>query len=490
MSVNQRILLGSVWVIAARWGIRAIGFVSTLILVRLLTPEDFGVVAMAMLVVGIVEVFGETGLVLYLIRHPDPQPSDFDTVWTLRALIGAALAAILFFAAPLGGEFFNQPLLTEVVRWLALRPLMVGLENPGIVWFRKNMEFHRDFEFLVLNKVASFVVTIALAAWLRDYWALVFGILAGGLVSLLQSYRMHPYRPRPRLSNVRAAWSYSFWLLVQHVLVFANDRLDEVVVGRLKTTTDLGQYAVASDLAASPLREIVSPLSRALFPGFVLLASDQQALARSFGRVLAGVAIVAFSVSGGLAMVATDFTHVVLGPQWTPAAPLLRLLAVGAGFFALSQPIFSLLGATGRVRAAAALSFLRLAALSAAILPAAYLGDLADVAAGRLAAVALASVISIAAFLRLTAIPTAVVASALIRPALATLVMCGCVAAANAAAPDWPALRLAIAVPVGALAFAAALFGLWALQGKPDAAEADFLALARRFLRRAAPKQA
>lgn len=190
MSINRSILTGAIWVVAARWGIRGIGLISTLILVRLLTPADFGVVAMAMIVVGMVEVFGETGLVLYVIRHPDPKDDHFNTVWTLRLIVGLVLAAVLFLGAEQGAIFFNEPAIEPAIQLLALRPLMLGLENPGILWFRKNMEFNRDFEFLVLNKIVAFVVTIALAYWLRNYWALVFGILTGGLAALLQSYRM------------------------------------------------------------------------------------------------------------------------------------------------------------------------------------------------------------------------------------------------------------------------------------------------------------
>jgi len=262
MSPLREMFSGTLWVVAARWDIRGIGLVSTVVLARLLTPHDFGVVALAMLVVGMIEVLSDTGMVVYIIRHPDPQRSHFDTVFTMRLIVGVLLAAVIYLAAPWGAAFFSEPEIETAIRILALRPLLYGLENPGIIWFRKNMRFSKDFEFMVLNKAVTFVVTVTAAVILRNHWALVIGILAGGVIATLQSYPMHPFRPRLSLAEVRHMWGFSAWMLLVNLLEFANNKLDEIIIGRVRSTTEMGYYNVGSDVAATPVQEIVYPMTR------------------------------------------------------------------------------------------------------------------------------------------------------------------------------------------------------------------------------------
>lgn len=477
MSTLRQILSGAAWTVGARWSIRGLGLISTLILARLLTPADFGVVAMAMFAIGLLEVFGETGVVMYLIRHPDPQRSHFDTVFTLRLLVGLSLATTMLLAAPIGGAFFNEPRVIDVIRMLALRPLLYGLENPGIILFRKHMQFNKDFQFLVLNKVVAFLTTVTVALLLHNYWALVLGILAGGVASTAQSYGMHPYRPRLTLGETRAVWSFSFWIMMQTLLVFLNTRVDELIIGRVKSTTLMGYYTMAADVASSPILEVVAPLGRALFPGIVMLNDNATELAETFGKVMAGVAIVAFSFGVGIALVASDLTQVLLGPKWTPVVPLLRILALSASFLAMVQPLYTLLNAAGRPRLSATLSFVRQIMLVAAMVPAAIWFDLTAVAAARATVALITFVLTAEVYVRLLRLPLASIWSNLLRPAMAALIMCGVVLSVMAICPDRPAIRLLLSIAAGAVSYTVALLVLWHVAGRPDSVERDLLAV-------------
>ena len=469
----RAIASGTLWVVAARWSIRGIGLVSTILLARLLAPAEFGVVAMATLVTGLLEVFGDTGLVLFLIRHPDPQRSHFDTVWTLRLLMGAVLALALLLLAPAAAAFFHEPLVAPAVRALALRPLLLGLENPGIVLFRKHMTFSKDFEFLVLNKVVAFVLTVALALLLRSHWALIAGILAGGAISTLQSYRMHPYRPRLDLSRCRDVWGFSAWMLLQNVLAFANARMDELIVGRTASTAAMGAYHVAADVAASPVQEIVTPLSRVLFPALSRLLHDPAMLAATVPRVLSAVAIVSVAVSTGMVLVAGDFVRVVLGAQWLHVVPVLRILAASAGVVVLSYPMSVLLNATGRARLAAALSLGRQALLLAVMVPAAlHWHTLEAIALARAGCMVASFIGSALVYARVLGLPAGSAFACLPRPLAAAAVMAAAVLLAQHAAPDLAAARLALAVCAGVVIFPLTLCALWVIAGRPDGLEA------------------
>ena len=473
---------GTLWVVAARWGIRAIGLVSTIILARLLTPADFGIIALAMLVVGLIEIFNETGLAIYIIRHPDPQRSHFDTVFTLQLIIGALLALAIFLAAPWGAHFFREPAIEPVIQCLALRSLMWGMENPGIIWFRRSMQFNKDFRYMVTNKLVSFAVTLSAAIILRNHWALAIGILSGGVIALIQSYTMHPYRPRLSLAEARHAWGFSAWMLLVNMLDFANTRIDEMIIGRTRSTTELGYYAVGSSIAASPVQEIISPMTRVWEPAFARLASDPAALESTYRWVIAAVAILAFSVSTGLALVAHDLALLVLGPAWLPAVPVMQILTLAAGMAAMTMPLGSVLGATGDPRVVLGLTAVRTLLLIATMLPAALWFGLAEIAMGRTAATAIALAVAFTVFERITGLAPLTLARSLLRPLLAALAMAAMVLAIQQIAPPHPLPRLLLTIPAGAATFAATLFALWTLAGRPDSVERDTLNWLKRRL--------
>lgn len=494
MSTLRDVFRGAVWVVGARWATRGIGVISTLILARLLHPADFGLVAMAMFIISLLEVASQAGLEVFVIRHPDPQRRHFDTMWTLHAAIGVALAAAVLLLAPAGAAFFHQPKVAGVMRVLALRPLLNGLENPKIILFRRDMAFHKEFEFFVTSKIASFLLTIGLAVALRNYWALVFGAIGSGTIGLLQSYRLQPYRPRFSLAEAGAAWRISGWMLAQNVLRFLNVRVDELIIGRFKTITLMGYYSVAADIAASPIDEIMGPLERVLFPGLVRIGGETDRLAATFARVLEGVAIAAFSVSVGIALVAGDMTRVFLGPQWLPAIPLLRVLALSAGVLMLAQPQNVLLNASGGERLATGLNLTRQVLLVGAMVPMAMWYGLQAVALGRAGAAVATLAITMVVQARLLKVPVLALWRNLLRPAAAAAAMTAAVLTVQRVPDSIPALHLALSVVTGAVSFSASLLLLWWMAGAPDSVERDLVLLAasrnhalgcrvRRFLR-------
>src|SRR5258708_190625 len=189
-SLNRHMLHGSMWMILLRWAIRLTGLVSTIILARLLVPSDFGIVAMAMFVVGLLELLSQSGQRLAIIRHAAPTREDYDTAWTVSVVIGVFIAVAIVALAPVARIYFHEPRVVPVMYWLALRSLLGGFENIGAVEFRRDLQFNRFFIYNVCPKLVSFVVTIALAFAWRNYWALVAGIVSLQLATNVFSYTM------------------------------------------------------------------------------------------------------------------------------------------------------------------------------------------------------------------------------------------------------------------------------------------------------------
>jgi len=458
--------------VAMRWAMRLLGLVNTFILARLLAPDDFGLVAMAMLVVGLVEVLGQTGQMLALIRHPNPTRAHYDSVWTLTLMVAGALTLLLWAVAPLAPLYFGEPRATELIQVLALRTLVGGFENVGVVTFRRDLQFGQEFRFQVLQRVASVLATIACAVWLGDYRALVAGILVGRILGVALSYAAHPYRPRLCLARIPEMLSFSGWMLVVHLASYCNERADEMTVGAVAGPAAMGEYNVAADLATAPTQEIILPVVRALFPVFARIGGDPAAARAAFLDVFAASCLICMAVGGGMALVARDFVAVALGSQWTGAVVLVQILALGGAFAGCVAGVPAVLSAMGHSRLTAQLSVTRAVVMVLGVVPAALLGGLQAIAVTRVLVMLAFLPGALVAVRRVLPVSTADLVQRLWRPLAAMLVMALAVAEVHGWAPASPWLRLPIDVAVGAGAYTATVLALWRAAGQPPGPEA------------------
>jgi O-antigen/teichoic acid export membrane protein len=486
-SVRRRMVVGFGWTVAARWSIRGIGVLSTIVLARLLTPADFGLVAMAMLTVAFVRVFAEAGQHLAIIRHPDPTPEHFDTAWTMSVLGGFLVALVLVAIAPVAGWYFHEPRAVPLFRFLALAPFIAGFTNVGVVaGFLRDLSFDKDFRFLVVQRFGTFAVTVPAALILRDYWALAIGIVLGRLASVLASYRMHPYRPRLRLAKLGELWSFSAWTQLDAIAQYFCDQIDQIAVGGLAGAGPMGTYNVGRDLATSPTNEVVIPAARSLFPIYATLLGDPARLAQSYSEVLSFVAIIALATGVGMAVVAKDLVVVVLGSKWSSAAGLVPWLAIGAGVLGVTRSVNAVISVTGHPR----LSTARNAIFVALLAPATILCGLRwggeGVAAARMAVTILFAPVMFYSVMQVIPVTAGEIIARLWRPALAALSMAAIVSLSGAQAISLVVPRLLCNVALGSAVFPVVLLSLWFLAGRPAGAELVLVGQARAAVRRSA----
>jgi len=476
-SQPMSIARGAALTVAMRWTDRLIGIASTLILARLLTPADFGVVAMASLVVSLIDTLFDLGVNAALVQKQSTDRNDFDAAWTLR-LAQSALAAVVIgvAGAPLAADYFRDPRVEAVLWVMAATVLAGGFENIGIVALQKNMEFGREFRFLFFRRLAGFVVTIALALWLHSYWAMVVGALVGRLSGVGLSYVMHAFRPRLSIQRLRAIWSFSQWMLVRNLGSYGALQVDKLVLGRRTNAAALGTYNLADDVAALPVSELLAPIGRVLFPAFVRIAQQPEELRRAFTLALGVQTLVALPAGVGLVLVADSAVPLLLGPQWLAAVPVLQVLALVSVTTALTHSSAYLLLALGKVRVQALFAwghFLLLAALLIAVFPGAGVQQIAEV---RLAVAAVAMLAFLGLALR--SVPGMRAWDILAncwRPVIATVVMF-LVLNELPLPGTWPlAVRFFATVGAGGALYAVAILGLWRAVGRPEGAETYLL---------------
>ena len=475
---DRQMARGGAWMVLMRWTMRGIGLLSTLILARLLTPGDFGVIAMAMIVVGLLEILAQTGVDLALIREKEPSREDFDSAWTLQIVISVSIALLLLLVAPVAASTFDEPRILPVIQALALRSALGGFTNIGTVEFRRQLDFRTEFRYNIVKRLLNFLIIVSAAAILRNYWALVAGMIAAQIVEVGVSYLFHPYRPRLCLKRVGRLFSFSSWLIFYRIARYLSRRVDQFVVGGFAGTNFMGNYYVAYDLATSPTNELVVPMGRGLYPVYARLKEEPEKLVEAYLKALGTVALLLVPLGFGLAAVAPDAVPVVLGAKWHAAIPLVEILAVFGVFFGLSNTIEVVLTVIGRVRLLAALSFSQIGTLALALyLVAKYVG--VDAIAAVRCAVAILTLPFVFLVLR-RVLPVGIGATlrALWPPFAAGLAMVACVFAVHALDMPGP-LRLALEIAAGGVSYTAAVLAIWYLRACPDGAEKAVVAWCR-----------
>lgn len=349
-SLTQRVAIGAAWLVAGRWGVRLIGMLSTLSLARLLTPEDFGIVAVAGLVVAILDALTDFRFGQALVRFQNASESEFDTAWTLNVIRGLIVATILVAGADLFAKAFGDTRLIPVFRLLGVVALIDGFQNIGTITFTKDIRFDLDLRLLLAQKVTTVVVTVLLALMWRTYWAILTGMVVGSAFRLVLSYTMHQYRPWFNISATKRLWGFSGWLMASQLITLLNQRLEQFIIGGVLSPSFLGIYNVAYELASMVTGEIVAPLTQVLFPAYSQIGDDKQRLREAYEKSLQLIVAIGTPLGVGFAFVAPEFILLVLGPKWEAAIFPARVLCIMFSIAVIAMASTSLLPALGRTR--------------------------------------------------------------------------------------------------------------------------------------------
>ena len=487
--LKRKMARGAAWLILFRLTDRGIGFISTMILARLLVPEDFGLVAMGMSILAALELLGAFSFDIALIQNQNAERRHYDTAWTFAVLFACVNAIGMCLLASPAVAFFHEPRVEGLMYALALCTLIQGFDNIGIVAFQKDLELHKEFWFGLAKKLIGFTVTITAALLLHSFWALVCGMLALRVSSLGLSYWLHPYRPRLSLAAAGELFNFSKWLLLNNLLIFLNNRGTDFVIGKFSGARALGLYSIAYELANLPTTELVYPISRAVFPGYSRMANDLPELRRAFVQVISLVALLTVPAGALIGLVAAPVVQLLLGSKWTEAVPLIQVLAVFGIVRSLHGPTGSIYIALGKPRRVAALQCVQLAvAIGLMLVLVPRLGSLGAawaILAGSTAAMAL----NYTMVLGELQLALSELVGALLRPIVGALAMAG---ALIFLAAQWPpesgvagiATQLVVMCLVGAVTYLATVGLCWWCTGRPEGSETQVVAFARASLQR------
>ncbi len=326
-SLNGRIAKSTGWIVAWRFATRNLGLLSTLILVRLLDPSDFGLVALGTAFIATVDALSAFGVQDALMRLASPTRDSYDTAFSLGVLRGFLTATAVAAGAWPAAVFFNEPRLAIVLLALAAGILISSFENIGTVDFRRHMTFQKEFHLQVLSRVIGVVVTVAMAVIWHNYWALIGGTLVTRVARLAQSYIMSRYRPRFTLRAWRGLIGFSLWNWAVMVVAQVRDRAESFVIGRTLTTTDVAVFSVGGEIGSLPVTEVIEPLHRALFSAFVLLNNASEKPRKLYLDTMEAGFLIILPAGVGISLVADPLVRLMLGERWLEAIPIVQIMA-------------------------------------------------------------------------------------------------------------------------------------------------------------------
>ena len=471
VTVGEQVISGSLWLGSWRWSARLIGFGTTVILARLLVPEDFGILATGTIIIGFFSIMTGLGTDNYLIRLENPDRDDYDTAWTLRFIVISIASIAIFFAAQPGADYFNDQRIAPVLQVLAVAGWLGGLVNIGLTIYRRDLQFRIIALIGISQRITASTTTVALAFWLKNYWAMVVGEIVFMLVGLVLSYTQHHYRPRFRLIHIRKQWDFCKWIVVQNIATFISSQGSSFVVVKYFGIELMGVFAMAGRVAALPTQQLIAPVLPPVYSGLAKKQHDPEEFIASVLKVIGATATLMLPAATLVACLSEEIVITVLSERWKMAIPLVAPLTLSVLLVVLSSPAGSVLTIKGRVRLLAAWNWFTAITGLVVLLIAVQWLDIVTLVWMQVCLALFFLIVYYGFMLATIEISVLTLLGSFYRPLLATLAMALVIyLVSSLVSPAW--LVILAAIIVGGASYLLVATVLWWLAGSPDSGEA------------------
>jgi teichuronic acid exporter len=333
-SLKHEALSGVRWTVSARVLVQLVTWPSTIIVMRLLDPRDYGLVAISTVVIEFLSMFGDPGLAAGLVQTEVLPAEASRAASGLIWLINVFLLGMLMLAAPHIAAWYHEPELAPVMRVASLSLLLTALATVPQAQLVRNLRFREISLAVIAGSVVASLATIVCALAGLGVWSLVIGtlLLAAIRSSVLIGFNRSPVWPDVSrgLQPIHHLLHFSAHMLGNRILWYCSMSLDLLVLGRLVRSTELGSYSVGANLAAVPGDKAMDAVNRVSFPTLSRIRPQRAQFNYVYERLLRMLALYGFLLGWGLAAVAPEFVHVALSEKWSLAVVPLTLLSIAA----------------------------------------------------------------------------------------------------------------------------------------------------------------
>ena len=458
MSIESQIRGGIGWSAGTRFVAQLIAWGVSIFVMRILSPTDYGLIAMATVLIGFLNLFSELGLG-WAVVNASAHEVDLLTlrkVYGLVLIVHAAIFAIVFISAPFIADFFGEERLTAIARIAGLQFLFVA---PGVI---PNAILQRELEFKwrsligLAAAVLSALGTLAFALAGSGVWALVGGSLIAALLGTIGINLLQPFLHWPSFdfTGLRKLFAFGGYVALSRVFLYLHLQADMVIGGRLLGKEQIGYYSVGMHLASLPMQRVSAILNDVAFPAFSRIQDDRARVAHHVLQAIRLASLFSFPVFWGIGAVAPEIVGVFLGEKWEPAILPLEILAIVMPIRMIGQLMPPTLQGVGKAGLNAFNQFVLFAAMTVAFLIGAQYG-IVGLSIAWLVVFPITFLANVASWFPALGIPMSRMGSAMAGPMLAAVAMFASVAGARAYGAGHGVTALATLVLVGAASYVA-----------------------------------
>lgn len=350
MSLRKKAFSGMIWSSIQQFGNQGIRFVVSIILARLLLPEEFGLIGMIGIFMAIGTELISSGLTSSLIRTDNPDQRDYSSVFFYNLFGSIILYFLLFFTAPYIANFFKQPSLIEITRLYSLTFIISGLSAVQLAKIRKEMNFKLETQSSLASTVVSAMVGILLAYRGFGVMSLVWMSIAGSIISSVMLWFTSDWRPALIFDKKKFSYHYRFGyrMAIAGVINAVFNNIYTLVIGKFFSPIQLGYYTRADTLKQFPISNISSILNKVTFPIFAEIKNDDQRLKRVYKEMMQLVIFIIAPLLVMMGVIADPLFRFLFTEKWLPAAPYFQILCVNGILYPLHSYNLNILLVKGR----------------------------------------------------------------------------------------------------------------------------------------------
>lgn len=327
MSLKQKVVSGFIWALLERFSVQGVSFVVSMVLARLLTPSDYGTVALLTIFIALSGVLVDSGFGNALVQKKEATEEDFNSVFYLSLMLSGVLYGILFFAAPWVADFYKTPALVGLLRLLALTLIFNAINGVQNAELSRKMLFHLSFRISLIGSFVTAVVGIALA--FRGYgpWALAWSSISGGFVGVLTRWYFIAWRPRLMFSwrALKGLFCFGWKLTISALLDVGYGNLYGLIIGRFYSRADLAFVNKGRAVPQLAMDAINGTLGRVAFPALAQVQDKRDVVRETMRRMIATSTFFVFPLMTGCAVCAEDIVYLLFGTQWGMAVPYVHI---------------------------------------------------------------------------------------------------------------------------------------------------------------------
>lgn len=349
-SLKQKTKSGLLWSSIERFSNQGVQFLFSIMLARLLAPSDYGIVAMVVIFFAIAQTFVNSGFSSAIVRKKNRTEADLSTCFYFNILVGFGFYILLFLCSPFIADFYDQPILSPIVKISGLTVLINSLCIVQQAQFTIRIDFKTQAKVTLTSTVISGILGILLAYLGYGVWALVWQGVIGSFIRMLLLWLFSKWRPRESFSkdSFHYLFGYGSKLLASGLLDTTYNNIYPIVIGKFYSPAQLGNFSRAQGWASLPSSNITDILQRVTFPVLTEMQDDDERLATNYRKLLRLSAFVVFPLMMLLAAVASPLVRVVITSKWDACVPYLQIICFAMMWYPIHAINLNLLQVKGR----------------------------------------------------------------------------------------------------------------------------------------------